>query len=116
MGHVKEKPGELTCQGRHCCEDKTAVENIEGDLEREVEKYLAGKEFLQADLVEEAIAVLPRRGLQNSDPGRHDLACEAYSLARWDFQHPFHWRSPKVLLADYNALRSCLGRAPEPKT
>lgn len=62
-----------------------AAENIEGDLEREVENCPARKELLRVGLVEEAIAVLPRRGLQNSDPGRHDLACEAYCLARWDF-------------------------------
>lgn len=93
MRHVEEKSGELECQGRHCCEDKTAVDNIEGALVREVEKYLACKEVLQADSVEEAIAVLPRRGLQNNGPCRHDLACEAYSLVRWDFEHPSHCRS-----------------------
>jgi hypothetical protein len=93
IDHVEEKLGELKCQGRYCCEDKTAVDSIEGVLEREVEKYLACKELLQADSVEEAIAVLPRRGLQNNGPCRHDLACEAYSLVRWDFGRPFHCRS-----------------------
>lgn len=76
MEHVEEKLGEMK---------KTAADNIEADLEMEVGKYLACKELLQVGFVEEAIAVLPRRGLQNSDPGRHDLACEAYSLVRWDF-------------------------------
>lgn len=85
MGHVKEKLGEMKCLDRHYCEDKMAVENTEGDLVREAEKCLARKELLQVGPVEEAIAVLPRRGLKNSDPGRHDLACEAYSLARGDF-------------------------------
>jgi flavorubredoxin len=79
---VKEKPGELKCPGQHYCEDKMAVDSIEGALEREVEKYPANKALRQADSVEGAIAVLPKEGLQNNDPSRHDLACEAYSLAR----------------------------------
>lgn len=93
MGHATEKLGELKRQGRHWCEDKTAVDNIEGALEREVEKYLACKEVLQADSVEEAIVVLPRRCLQNNGPCRHDLAYEAYCLVRGDFERPFHSRS-----------------------
>lgn len=116
MGHVLEKLGELKCQGRHWYEDKTAVDNTEGALEREVENYLACKELLQADSVEEAIAVLPRRCLQDSGLCRHDLACEAYCPVRGNFERPFHCRSQKALMLDRNALVSCLGRALELKT
>jgi hypothetical protein len=72
----------MMCWGRRCCEDKVEDENIDDDLEKEAEKYLARKELLQVGLVEEAIAALSRRGLQNNDPSRHCLACEAYFLTR----------------------------------